>query len=80
MSRYGFTLRTRGGQRVENIMIIAASRDEAERRLRQMYPDCSIVECRTHTVPSRLVPRSDDAIVNVANAPYAQRASKPGSH
>ncbi len=81
MSRYGFTIRTRAGQRVENIMIIAASRDEAERRLRQMYPECSIVECRTVAVPPRLEPRANAVMAKVANAAsFAQRAPKPGTH
>jgi hypothetical protein len=71
MSRYGFTLRTRGGQRVDNVMLIAASQDEAERRLRQMYPDCSIIERRTHALPPRLEPRADAVRAKVANASYA---------
>ncbi len=80
MSRFGFTIRTRGGQRVENIMIIALSREDAERRLRQMYQDCSIVECRTFAVPSRLEPRADAIMAKVANATvFAHRAPKPGT-
>ena len=35
MIRYGFNIRTRHGQRVDNILIMAATQDAAERRLRQ---------------------------------------------
>ena len=33
MTRYGFNIRTRSGQRVDNICIMAASQADAERRL-----------------------------------------------
>lgn len=46
MIRYGFTIRTRTGQRIENVSIIAASARDAERRLRQMYLACQILERR----------------------------------
>ena len=54
MIRYGFNIRTKHGQRVENIQIMAATQDDAERRLRQMYHYCEIVECREQSVPHRL--------------------------
>ena len=53
MVRYGFTLRTRTGQRVDNIMIMAPTQADAERRLMQMYVQCEILECRTKPVPRR---------------------------
>jgi len=54
MIRYGFSIRTRTGQRVENISIMAGSQADAERRLRQMYQHCEIVECREQAVPRRV--------------------------
>jgi len=54
MIRYGFNIRTRNGQRVENVSIMAASLADAERRLRQMYEKCEIVECLTQAVPRRI--------------------------
>ena len=50
MTRYGFNIRTRSGQRVDNICIMASGRDEAERRLRQMYRDCEIIACHAEAV------------------------------
>jgi hypothetical protein len=53
MIRYGFTIRTRTGQRIENVSIIAGSQSDAERRLRQMYIQCEIVGCRERSIPRR---------------------------
>ena len=49
MIRYGFNIKTRTGQRVENISIMAASQGDAERRLRQMYHHCEILDCNAQT-------------------------------
>ena len=54
MIRYGFNIRTKHGQRVDNIMIMAATQGDAERRLRQMYYQCEIVECNERSVPRRV--------------------------
>src|SRR5439155_7865203 len=54
MTRYGFNVRTRSGQRVDNIMIMEPSQADAERRLMQMYVQCEIGECRMQSVPRRL--------------------------
>jgi hypothetical protein len=53
MIRYGFTIRTRMGQRIESVSIIAGSQLDAERRLRQMYIQCEILECRERSIPRR---------------------------
>ena len=50
MTRFGFNIRTRLGQRVDNISIMAASREDAERRLLQMYRMCKIVSCQAQAV------------------------------
>ena len=54
MIRYGFNIKTRTGQRVENISIMAGTQRDAERRLRQMYHHCEILECNAQTVPRRV--------------------------
>ena len=53
MIRYGFCIRTKTGQRVDNIQILAAAVSDAERRLRQMYTQCEILERREQTVHAR---------------------------
>jgi len=59
MVRFGFNLRTRSGQRVDNILIMAATQADAERRLMQMYVHCEILECREQRPPSRRVETLD---------------------
>ena len=54
MIRYGFNIRTRSGLPVENISIMAPSLADAERRLRQMYDRCQIVECLAQEVARRI--------------------------
>lgn len=63
MIRFGFSIRTKSGQRVDNVRIMAATRADAERRLRQMYQQCVIVESREHKVAGR-IGAHDDASAN----------------
>ncbi len=45
LTKFGFRIRTRGGMVVENLVIQARVRDEAETRIRQIYHHCDILEC-----------------------------------
>lgn len=45
MNKYGFKIRTRGGMVVENLMVHARDRAEAETKLRQIYHHCDVLEC-----------------------------------
>ena len=63
MVRYGFKIRTKTGQRVENIQIMAATLGDAERRLRQMYLQCEIIERREQSVPGRAEPPEAENVV-----------------
>lgn len=45
MTKYGFRIRTRDGLLVENLLIHGRDELDAERKLRQMYHGCEIVEC-----------------------------------
>jgi hypothetical protein len=77
--RYGFNIRTRHGQPVDNIHIMAATQDDAERRLRQMYHRCVIVECQEQSVPRRLEALDVAGVIGLisAGAPSAQKAGTP---
>lgn len=44
-TRYGFRIRTRHGLVVENLLIHGRDEADAERKLRQMYQHCQIMEC-----------------------------------
>lgn len=44
MKKFGFRIRTRGGSVVENLTIQGRDRGEAERKLRQVYHHCVVLE------------------------------------
>jgi hypothetical protein len=44
MQKFGFKIQTRSGLTVDNLTIQATDQAEAERRLRQMYMHCTILE------------------------------------
>ena len=46
MRKYGFRIRTRGGSVVENLVIHGRDREEAERKLRQVYHHCTVLESK----------------------------------
>ena len=80
MIRFGFQIRTRTGQRVDNVSIIAATQGDAERRLRQMYQQCEILECREQAVPRRLDTLDVEGVIGLisgatAALPSLQKAS-----
>lgn len=68
MIRYGFSIRTRTGQRVDNISIMAGSQADAERRLRQMYLQCEVIVCREQAVPRRLEAQQMGRVISFAVA------------
>jgi len=43
--KYGFRIRTRHGLVVENLVIHGRDEADAERKLRQMYQYCQVLEC-----------------------------------
>jgi len=70
MIRYGFNIRTRTGQRVDNISIISGNQSDAERRLRQMYHHCEIVHCQTETITLRNDSLDLEAVIGmISNGP-----------
>ena len=78
MIRYGFSIRTKTGQRVDNIQIMAANLGDAERRLRQMYQHCEIVERREQSVPRRSETLDIEHVIGLISA--APSGHKPGTH
>jgi len=53
MTKYGFRIRTRGGMTVDNLVVQARSREDAESRIRQIYQHCEILECNESAASSR---------------------------
>ena len=44
MKKFGFKIQTRGGSTVDNLVIQGRDRAEAERKLRQVYHHCTILD------------------------------------
>ena len=78
MVRFGFNIRTRLGQRVDNIQIMAATLDDAERRLRQMYVSCEIIERREQSITRRSDTLDVEHVIGLISA--APSAQKTGTH
>ncbi len=74
LTKFAFRIRTRSGTPVENLMVQAADRAEAERRMQQMYPYCDIVECRELTAMPRDEGASLDSILSI----ISRDDDKPG--
>ena len=68
MDRYGFSIRTKHGQKVDNILIMAATQGDAERRLRQMYHQCVIEECTPRNPPRRVEALDVDSVIGLISA------------
>jgi hypothetical protein len=68
MVRFGFNIKTRTGQRVSNIFIMAGAQSDAERRLRQMYRDCEILTCKMLAVPRRRGALDVEDVITIINA------------
>ena len=79
MHKFGFNIRTRTGHKVDNIVIMARDFDEAERRLRQMYTQCEIVNLLESSVEARRHPADIDSVgLNARHSP-APSTHKPGT-
>lgn len=48
MQKYDFSIRTRDGQLIKRLMIAGRDKEEAERKLKQMYRHCEIVRYGSH--------------------------------
>jgi hypothetical protein len=44
MIKFGFKVKTRNGVVLDNLQVAARDRDEAERKIRQIYHNCEIIE------------------------------------
>ena len=46
MLKFDFAIRTRSGQKIDSIVIAGRDREDAERKLLQMYRYATVTECR----------------------------------
>ena len=65
-TKYGFRIRTRSGAVVENLSIAGRDEPEAERKLRQIYQGCEILETRKVAAQaSRIGPVTYEDVVDL---------------
>jgi hypothetical protein len=65
MQKYAFSIKTRSGQFIERIVIAGRDRDDAVRKLKQMYHYCEVVNCdqvRQANPPRRHKAALDDTL------------------
>jgi len=65
LAKYGFRIRTRGGAVVDNLVIHGRDEEEAERKLRQIYIACEILEARRLGLPPTRVTASYTDVVDL---------------
>jgi hypothetical protein len=53
MQKFGFKIKTRGGMVVDNLMVSARDRAEAEQKILQIYHHCEILDCHEAQQPLR---------------------------
>ena len=58
--KYGFRIRTRCGLIVDKLLIHGKDEGDAERKLRQMYQYCEILECTPHQPAKASPPQPPD--------------------
>ena len=63
--KYGFRIRTRTGMVVDNLTIHGRDEADAERKLRQMYLHCQVLECHTVGGRSKSEPMSFEEVISL---------------
>ena len=46
MIKFGFRIKTRGGMIVDNLMVAARDRAQAEAKVTQIYHHCQVLDCQ----------------------------------
>lgn len=69
-AKYGFRIRTRAGAVVDNLLIFGRDEPDAERKLRQIYLGCEILETKRFLVQApRSGPLTFEDIVDLISGP-----------
>jgi hypothetical protein len=69
-TKYGFRIRTRNGSVVDNLSIFGKDEPDAERKLRQIYMGCEILEAKRLVIQApRSGPMTYEDIVDLISDP-----------
>lgn len=73
-TKYGFRIRTRNGSVVENLLIFGKDEPDAERKLRQIYMGCEILEAKRLVIQApRSGPLTYEDVVDLISEPAEAR-------
>ena len=77
-TKYGFRIRTRSGAAVDNLLIFGKDEFDAERKLRQIYLGCEILEVKRllPNAAARGGPVSYEDVVDLISEPDASAPAK----
>lgn len=64
-TKFGFRIRTRVGLVVDNLTIHGSDSSDAQRKLRQMYRDCEILECVSYAGKVRTPPANYEDVLGL---------------
>lgn len=64
-TKYAFRIRTRLGVVVDNLMIHGCDEFDAQRKLRQIYHECQIIDCICHRGSVRVPVASFEDVANL---------------
>lgn len=53
MLKFDFAIQTRGGQKIDSIVIAGRDQADAERKLVQMYRHCTVLKCMVRRVEEK---------------------------
>ena len=59
MPKFDFSVTTRDGQKVESVQIYGKDLPDAERKLRQMYRDCEVMQYKTLDSDKKIAQSAD---------------------
>lgn len=65
ITKYGYRIRTRSGLVVDNILIHGRDESDAQRKLRQMYHGCEVLDCVCHAGEGRGASSSYEEILGL---------------
>lgn len=63
LTKYGFRIRTRAGLVVDNLLIPGRDVAEAERKLRQIYRECEILERSSLQPVAKAMPANYEDVI-----------------
>lgn len=65
LTKFGFRIRTKAGLVVDNLLIPGRDADEAERKLRQIYRDCVVLERTRQRIAPRPASTSYEDVISL---------------